>query len=51
MFRLTKKNQEAIVCAKIQEIEFSEKYTPEDKQKLINYYKRQLKNPALRAAF
>ncbi len=51
MFRLTQKNQEAIICAKISDIEFSEKYSAADKQKLINYYKKKLKNPVLKSVF
>jgi len=51
MYNLTTNNKNAIICIKITEIEMSTTYSPADKQKLINYYKRQLKNPNLKSVF
>lgn len=51
MYQLSKKNQEAIVCIKINEIKMSKRYSDADKVKLINQYKRQLQNQKLKSVF
>ena len=51
MYRLTTKNQEAIICIKINEIQESSLYTPADKKKLVDYHKKKLKNVNLKSVF
>jgi len=43
MFKLTIKAQIAILCIKIQEIDFSKDYNENDKKQIMSFYRKKLK--------
>lgn len=40
---ITKKQQVAILCIKINEIDISEEYSKKDKAQMMNFYRKKLK--------